>query len=646
MFPAAFFVYRRRNQNMQVKSMPTSKLVWRREETPEELCGMLDTLGEEYPLSDGGRGLKLRFRKVESDGVLSRTIRSKGEVLVEYNTLSGAARGVGSAFSGLTGEERTPFKTLGVMLDVSRGMAMTVEHIRMWLRRMALSGCNLVMLYSEDVYELEDEPLFGYMRGVYTLDELHAIDDYAHALGIEMVGCIQTLGHMEQLLKWQSAYLDVRDTARVLLADAPETRRLIEKMLDFWSAAFRSRRIHIGMDETHDLGRGRFMDLHGYERGFDIFNRHLDMVDKLCAERGLAPMIWSDMYFRLSNSGMVYYDFNSLIPPDVKAAIPKRVELVYWDYYHEDEESYRKMIRRHRRDLGFDPVVGSGIWTWSRLWYDHEKTLRTARPCIMACRKEKVEQLFFTMWGDDGAFCNYDSSLAGISCCCDLAFGIDDADYSGRRFESVFSSSFEAHVAAGGMYARLKDRRGGEFEIMAHLLLWDDPLLGIYFDDCKRGNPEFDLELLDICEESLCRVLPHVEECAAGDMEHAVNTLKLLIKKLELRGALEAAYDSGDRIALRELATVTIPAAIAAAREFDASFRRQWLDCAKPFGLEVIQGRNAALISRLEECSRRIMEYLGGAVDEIAELEGRVPPSAPRGITNRCRFVQDSCVVP
>ena len=628
--------------------MAISKLVWRADETPTELHTLLTTIGEEYPVSAGGRGLRLRFKKVSGSGVLSRVIRAKGEVTVEYNTVAGAARGVGSAFSGLTGEERTPFKTLGIMLDVSRGMVMTVDHLKMWLRRMALSGCNLVMLYTEDIYELEGEPFFGFMRGAYSLEELREIDDYAFALGIEMVGCIQTLGHMEQTLKWGCAYHNVTDTTRVMLVDAPETRRLIEKMLDFWSKAFRSRRIHIGMDETHDLGLGRYLRIHGYERAFDIFNRHLGMMEKLCMERGLKPLIWSDMYFRLCNVEHVYYDFTSPIPSDVKAAIPKHVQLVYWDYYHEDIDSYRKMIKRHREDLGFDPVMGSGIWTWLRLWYDHKKTVSTARPCILACRKEKIKEFFFTMWGDDGGYCNYDSSLAGIMCCCDLAFGVDDMEYSGQRFESICSSSFEAHLAGSDMYARIPDTREGRegetFEVMAHQLLWDDPLMGITFDDYRRRNPEFDLQLLDICEESLCRVLPHVEECAAGDIEHIANALKLLIKKLELRGALEAAYDSGDRIALRELATVTIPATIAAAQEFDATFRRQWLDCAKPFGLETIQGRNAFLIARLEECALRIHEYLGGAIDNIAELEARLPHSAPCGLRNRCRFVQTSWI--
>ena len=72
-----------------------------------------------------------------------------------------------------------------------------------------------------------------------------------------------------------------------------------------------------------------------------------------------------------------------------------------------------------------------------------------------------------------------------------------------------------------------------------------------------------------------------------------------------------------------------IPAVIAAVREFDASFRAQWLDCAKPFGLEVIQGRNAMQIARLEEAALRIREYLDGDIDRIEELEARILPGSP-----------------
>ena len=611
-----------------------SKLVWSSSDTPEELAPLLTTLAEEYPVSDGGRGLKLKFKRIKSDETVSRVIRSKGGVEVEYSSIPAAARGIGSALSRLDGENRTPFSTLGIMLDVSRNMVMTVEHLKMWFRRLALAGCNFVMLYCEDTYEIEDEPAFGYMRGPYTIEEIRELDVYASRLGIELVGCIQTLGHLEQILQWPS-FANIKDTERVLLVDQPETYALIEKMIKFWSEALDSRRIHIGMDETHDLGRGAFLDRFGYERGFDIFNRHLAKVNEICGRYGLKPMIWSDMYFRLSNPGQEYYNLESPIPEDVRAAIPQNVQLVYWDYYHTDPEMYAGMIKRHR-ELGFEPVMGSGIWTWTKLWYDHESTERTVVPCIETCRKEKISELFFTMWGDDGAYCNMDSSLAGIFYAADLAFGENGRERTEQRFNMLCGpTDYAAHLAASSMNARLEDRNCEGFKITPAYLIWDDPLQGIVFDAYRRRNPEFDLLLLDLYEELQCRLIPYAEMDGAGDIEHALNIISLLIKKLELRGALIAAYDEGDRLALREIAVNVIPAVIAAADEFDSTFRRQWLACAKPFGLERIQVRNAGQIARLQETALRIREYLAGEIDRIEELECRLPSSVTGHVVPR-----------
>ena len=252
-----------------------------------------------------------------------------------------------------------------------------------------------------------------------------------------MIGCIQTLGHLEQILKWND-YGKVRDTASVMLVDEDETYKLIDKMLAFWKEALTSKRLHIGMDETHDLGRGRFMDKYGYERGFDIFNRHLSKVNGMCADYGFKAMIWSDMYFRMGCESGEYYDKSTVIPEDVKAKIPSDVELVYWDYYHSDKEFYVDWINRHR-DLGFEPPLGSGVWTWSRLWYDHQQTIATVRPCIEACIETNLDELFFTLWGDDGACCEFDSSLAGLCWAAELSYG-------GKEDDEIMEKTFPGNL--------------------------------------------------------------------------------------------------------------------------------------------------------------------------------------------------------
>lgn len=61
--------------------------------------------------------------------------------------------------------------------------------------------------------------------------------------------CIQTLGHMGQTLQWQQ-YAHLRDNTEVLLPESEATYEFIEKLIQSVASPFRSKRIHIGMDEV------------------------------------------------------------------------------------------------------------------------------------------------------------------------------------------------------------------------------------------------------------------------------------------------------------------------------------------------------------------------------------------------------------
>ena len=121
---------------------------------------------------------------------------------------------------------------------------------------------NLFMLYTEDLYTLEDYPYFGYLRGRYTSEELRAIDDYALELGVEVVPCIQTLAHLGSFLQWNRS-IPIRDQATVLLCDDEDAYAFIEAEIKAMRSNFRSRRIHIGMDEAASVGLGRYYSIHG-----------------------------------------------------------------------------------------------------------------------------------------------------------------------------------------------------------------------------------------------------------------------------------------------------------------------------------------------------------------------------------------------
>lgn len=600
--------------------MHLKPIMWSKANTPTELHSILETLACEYPISLTDGEFELKFTQVADTGKC--TVHFTDKIIeIKYNRSANATRAIGNALAGLESDESTEFKTFGIMLDCSRNAVMTVKHFKSWLRQLALMGYNMAMLYTEDTYQLPNEPFFGYKRGPYTMEEMKEVDAYAKSLGIEMIACLQTLGHMGQILQWQNAYGKVKDTDQVLLVDKDETYTLIDKMLSFWSEALSSDRIHIGMDETHDLGRGTFMDVHGYERGFDIFNRHFDKVEKMCEKYSLRPMIWSDMYFRMSNPTQEYYDLEHDIPQDVIDMIPKNSDLVYWDYYHYDKEFYVNFIEKHRK-LGYEPLMASGLWTWGRVWNCHDQNVKTVKPCLQACQETKLNEIFFTLWGDDGAFCEINSVLAGLCWAADLAYGgSENPARLEAQFKAITGGSYKNHLTATRLGKQILKDEKDTYTVGSPYLLWDDPLLGICWDSKQNIDADFADKAIKLYETICSDLADQRDDNAAADINHAWLLADYLRMKIAFRRDLLNAYESDDKAILTALADETLPKMITACEAISDSIRKMWHKYFKPFGLEVLQIRQGGQTFRLKETQCRIHEYVAGTVDSLPELE-------------------------
>jgi hexosaminidase len=594
-------------------------LFWNPESTPPELHPALGALSEEYAIrSSSAAGTELRFEHVPGSPC---TIKADNHAAtIRYGVRNMAMRAVGSLLAGMvmpgvTYTEHSPFAKFGMMLDCSRNAVMRPDHLRRWLRRLCLFGYNTAMLYTEDTYEIPDESYFGYMRGRYTGAELHELDDYARMLGIELVGCIQTLGHLEQVLRWP-AYAGVRDTESVLLVGDDKTYELVGKMLDAVGGYLHSRRIHVGMDEAYGMGRGRFLDKRGFHRRPEVFNQHLRKVVELCRERGLEPMIWSDMYFAMASRTGDAFDPHAEVMPEIAQEIPREVKLVYWDYYHANKEFYQGRIAKHRK-MGFEPVVASGVWTWSELWYNRKRTEENAGACIDACREADVAEVLMTLWGDDGAYCDFDSALAGLAFAAERAFAPGGHGLE-HRFKAICHTDYEPVTKASELTQPIPTTG----------ILWDDPLLGIFHNEALAGTefewPDVAKHLKQV-QESLFAFRGENE---AGDLGHAALLAEFLHRKVALRLRLGEAYRRGDRAGLAAVAS-ECPQMAALVDDLSQSWRRQWLKRNKPFGLEVLQTRLAGQAARYRELNTRIEEFLAGKQDSIPELKQR--PADPSG---------------
>ena len=502
-------------------------------------------------------------------------------------------------------------RSLGIMLDCSRNNVMTPKKVKEFATLIAGMGYNMLQLYTEDTYEIEGQPFFGYMRGRYTKEEIKEIDAHCAGLGIELIPCIQTLAHLERISRWP-AYRDLFDIDDILLVDDDRVYDLIDKMFESVKACFTSRRVHIGMDEAHHLGLGEYLEKHGLQNRSLLMAKHLTKVTGIARKHGLQPMMWSDMFIRLHNDGQ-YYGDNIVIPQETVDAVPAGVELVYWDYYSKKKDHYDSMFRTHRQFVNNPIVFAGGIWTWSGYVPNLRYSLDIVEASMRSVQEHPVDTILFTMWGDNGGDCSKFAALPGIFAAAEMARGNFDREDIAQKFEAYTGYRFDEFM--GLELPNITAEEDSNFHNPNKYLLFNDPFIGLldftvsealpalYADHAKRLGASVNGRKFDYL---FCFV---------------TKMLEVLSVKCDLGIRLRKAYDAKDLQALRHLAEEEIPMLMELVDELYVAYRTQWLTENKAFGLEVQENRFGGLLLRLRSCKDRLEDLLAGRIERIDELE-------------------------
>ena len=289
------------------------------------------------------------------------------------------------------------------MLDVSRDGVMKVEEVKRYAGIIKKMGYNALGLYMEDVYEIEDEPYFGHLRGRYSKNELKDINDYCKSIGITAIPYIQTLAHLEGIFKWVE-YQNVRDIANILLVGEEKTYELIEKMFRTLRDCFDTEKINIGMDEAPMMGRGVYLDKHGYPDSVqDLLYEHLVKVSAIADKYGFKPTMWSDLIMHMARDGK-----------EVK--VPENVTLCYWDYYRDSKKEYDQNLKKHLAVTDKVAFAG-GAWAWTGFAPMNEFSYRTMKYAMQCCRERDIKDVTITVWGDDGRECSCFAVLPALFYC-------------------------------------------------------------------------------------------------------------------------------------------------------------------------------------------------------------------------------------
>ncbi|MBO5010338.1 MAG: beta-N-acetylhexosaminidase [Clostridia bacterium] len=501
--------------------------------------------------------------------------------------------------------------TLGVMLDVSRNAVMNMENLKRYFDVLKKMGYNCVFLYAEDTYEVEGDPYFGYMRGRYSKEEMREMDEYGRSVGIEVIPCIQTLAHLTRISKWNQYVMDTPD---ILMVDDESTYEFIDRMFKTLSECFTTKRIHVGMDEAHMLGRGKHLDKYGYETVDVLMTRHLDRVCEIAKKYDYELMIWSDMYFRPWNNGD-YYIGKAEMPEEYIKALPSNVIPVYWDYYSKDPQRYDDMIYNHTQ-LSDKTWFAGGAWTWGGFAPHNGCSIKCSPPAIEACKKYGINNIFVTMWGDNGAECSKYSVLPTLFLIAEHVRGNTDEALIKKKFEKLFGIGFDEFLLLDTPNNVALPEDTSNPVCPCKYMLYSDPFVGFPDSTVKLGEgakyPEYAAALYNVAKKS--RKYGYLFDSMA-------KLCDVLADKYELGVKTRNAYKAGDKTELYRLANEEYTRIEKNLRAFIKAFEKQWMKENKPYGFEVQDARLGGLLYRIGSCKKRLTDYCKGSLDSIPELE-------------------------
>lgn len=489
-------------------------------------------------------------------------------------------------------------KRLGFMLDCSRNAVPKPEMVKELICILAMAGYDYLELYTEETYELPDEPYFGYKRGRYSTAELKEIVAFADILGFEMVPCIQTLAHVRRLANW-IVYFDHMDIDDVLLVGDERTYKLIRKMFRHCKEIFHTKRINIGSDEAYHLGRGKYTDINGYKNKHEVYLEHMKKVFEICKEEGLEPEFWAD----------AFYDTDR--PKEEIQSIFDGTQLpIVWRYRACEAEQANEYLPKVREYAG-KVQFATALFKWQSFAPDNGYTQHNMDALFEVAERHQVDDVLITAWANDGNECSVNAMMPSIW-------------YGAHKL-------FPCEIDLGKLLFELTGYTKEEWElcdklnyVMPNLNVQNNAAKYLLYNDFLIGLLDYNTpdHAGEIYKELLPKFRPLVERNSRYSYLFASYEAlcRILIRKATFGKRLYQAYQDKDFDTIRTLID-ELPIIRENIQEFYRIYRKQWMKENKGFGFEVMDVRLGGMIGRIETVTEVLNDYLDGKTEQIYELE-------------------------
>jgi len=273
----------------------------------------------------------------------------------------------------------------GVHDDISRGPVPTPEYTKKQIRVLASYKVNLFALYMEHVFDFKGQPLIAPKEGALTPDQIRDLVEYAKQYYVTILPEQQTFGHLHHALKYD-VYSNIAETphGHVLTPTKEESYDFIRSLYSELVPLFPGPFLHIGADETFELGRGQTkgrVDQVGMGR---VYLEHLQKTFEILQPYHKELMFWGDIAVKY---------------PELLSILPKQMIAVPWDY---DAKPTFEPILKPYKDAGLRIVVAPGVNDWNVIWPELEVAYVNIRNFVRDGQKAGAIGMLNTTWDDDG----------------------------------------------------------------------------------------------------------------------------------------------------------------------------------------------------------------------------------------------------
>ena len=269
--------------------------------------------------------------------------------------------------------------------DLSRGPVPTLVYQKAQIRRFAAFKLNVYSPYFEHSLAYSANPLIAPPRGAMTREDVRELIAYAAKFHIDVIPEQEAFGHLHHVLKYE-LYSALAETphGHVLAPGNPGSMQLIKSWFAEIDSLFTSRFVHIGADETVELGRGQTRDRVTAEGLGKVYLQFVRDIDAALKPNGKRLMIWADI---------------AKESPQLVNILPKNMVAICWDYW--SFNGFDRCLTPFK-DAGMETWVAPGVNNWSRVYPYNAVALRNIQTFVRDGQAMGATGVLNTNWDDDG----------------------------------------------------------------------------------------------------------------------------------------------------------------------------------------------------------------------------------------------------